>query len=99
MRIAGSAQGDYRLPADADLWASEFLAEAFDISKEAPRVRERYGKGLPKNVADGGPRILEQFLLQRGDPVRSPRGALCLFQFRFLTASVELQKLNHLELN
>ena len=31
LRIAGSAQGDYRLPADADLWASEFLAEAFDI--------------------------------------------------------------------
>ena len=31
LRIAGSAQGYYRLPANADLWASEFLAEALDI--------------------------------------------------------------------
>ena len=44
---------------------SSRLARALDISGEAPRVREQYGKGKPKNVADGGPRILEQFLMAR----------------------------------
>jgi hypothetical protein len=42
---------------------SSRLARALDISGESPRVREQYGKGKPKNVADGGPRILEQFLM------------------------------------
>jgi len=34
---------------------SSKLAEALDLEKEDPRVRERYGKGDPKNVGDGAP--------------------------------------------
>ena len=44
---------------------SSRLAEAMNLDLEDPRVRERYGKGLPKNVADGGPRNLEHFLMAR----------------------------------
>ena len=44
---------------------SSRLAEALDISKEDPRVRERYGKGDPKNFGDGAPRNLEHFLMAR----------------------------------
>jgi len=44
---------------------SSRLAEALDYRRESPRVVERYGKGIPGNVADGGPRILEQFLMAR----------------------------------
>ncbi len=44
---------------------SSKLVEALDLSKEDPRVRERYGKGDPKPVADGAPRITEHFLIAR----------------------------------
>ena len=44
---------------------SSKLASALDISREKAAVRERYGKGKPGNVADGGPRLLEQFLMAR----------------------------------
>ncbi|HUF61992.1 MAG TPA: DUF1501 domain-containing protein [Verrucomicrobiales bacterium] len=44
---------------------SSRLAEALDIEKEDPGIRERYGKGKPENVADGGPRLVEQFLMAR----------------------------------
>lgn len=44
---------------------SSKLARALDIQQENPRVRERYGKGIPGNVADGGPRLMEQFLMAR----------------------------------
>ena len=44
---------------------SSKLAKALDIQQENPRVRERYGKGIPANVADGGPRLMEQFLMAR----------------------------------
>ena len=44
---------------------SSRLAKALDIQQENPRVRERYGKGIPGNVADGGPRLMEQFLMAR----------------------------------
>ena len=44
---------------------SSKLAKALDIQQENPRVRERYGKGIPGNVADGGPRLMEQFLMAR----------------------------------
>ena len=44
---------------------SSRLAEALDLSKEETRVRERYGKGSTKPVADGAPRNLEHFLLAR----------------------------------
>ena len=44
---------------------SSKLAEALDLSKEDPKVRERYGKGDTKNFGDGAPRNLEHFLLAR----------------------------------
>ncbi len=44
---------------------SSKLAEALDISREDPRIREEYGKGDPKNRADGGPKNLEHFLIAR----------------------------------
>jgi hypothetical protein len=44
---------------------SSRLMEALDISKEDPRIRERYGKGDPKNRDDGGPKLMEHFLMAR----------------------------------
>ena len=44
---------------------SSRLAKALDLSKEDPRLRERYGKGTTKHQGDGAPRINEQFLLAR----------------------------------
>jgi hypothetical protein len=44
---------------------SSQLAEAFDLSKENPAVRERYGQGDAKNYGDGAPRNPEHFLLAR----------------------------------
>ncbi|MEZ5302633.1 MAG: DUF1501 domain-containing protein [Verrucomicrobiales bacterium] len=44
---------------------SSRLAEALNLDNESPKVRERYGKGDPKNFGDGAPRNLEHFLLAR----------------------------------
>lgn len=44
---------------------SSRLADALDLSKEDPEVRERYGKGDAKNFGDGAPRNLEHFLMAR----------------------------------
>ncbi|QGJ68499.1 DUF1501 domain-containing protein [Planctomycetales bacterium 10988] len=44
---------------------SSKLVEALDLSKEDPRVVERYGKGDPNNVLDGAPRMMEHFLMAR----------------------------------
>src|SRR3989442_1602903 len=44
---------------------SSRLAEALDISKEDAKIRERYGKGDPRNYGDGAPRNLEHFLVAR----------------------------------
>ena len=44
---------------------SSQLAEALDVSQEPESVRERYGKGDPRNYGDGAPRNLEHFLLAR----------------------------------
>lgn len=44
---------------------SSRLVEALDIEREDPRVRERYGKGDPKNRDDGGPKLMENFLVAR----------------------------------
>ena len=48
-----------------DILTSSRLAEALDLNQEDPAVRERYGKGDPKNFGDGAPRNLEHFLLAR----------------------------------
>ncbi|MDA1163845.1 MAG: DUF1501 domain-containing protein [Planctomycetota bacterium] len=44
---------------------SSRLADALDLSKEDPAVRERYGKGESANFGDGAPRNLEHFLMAR----------------------------------
>jgi hypothetical protein len=48
-----------------DILTSSRLAEALDVSREDPAVRERYGKGSPDRYGDGAPRNLEHFLLAR----------------------------------
>src|SRR5690606_15209615 len=44
---------------------SSRLADALDLSKEDPKVVERYGEGDPRNKADGGPRLMSHFLMAR----------------------------------
>ncbi len=44
---------------------SSKLADAMNLEKEDPRLRERYGRGTTKKVADGGPKSLDQFLMAR----------------------------------
>jgi len=44
---------------------SSRLLDALDISREDPKIRQRYGKGDPKNRDDGGPKLMEQFLAAR----------------------------------
>jgi len=44
---------------------SSRLMDALDVSKEDPRVVQRYGKGDPKNRDDGGPKLMEHFLIAR----------------------------------
>ena len=41
------------------------LLEALDIEKENPKVRASYGKGDPRNRDDGGPKLMEHFLIAR----------------------------------
>jgi hypothetical protein len=44
---------------------SNRLVAALDLSKEDPKLLERYGKGDPKPRGDAAPRMPEQFLLAR----------------------------------
>jgi hypothetical protein len=44
---------------------SSRLMEALDLAKEDPKVRARYGKGDPRNRNDGGPKLMEHFLIAR----------------------------------
>ncbi len=44
---------------------SSKLVEALDLKKEDPKLVERYGKGDPRNRDDGGPKLMEQFLVAR----------------------------------
>jgi hypothetical protein len=48
-----------------NILTSSRLMEALDLSKEPAKVRERYGKGDPRSVADGAPRNCEHFLIAR----------------------------------
>lgn len=48
-----------------DILTSSALADALDVSREPEHVRQRYGKGDPKRVADGAPMNLEHFLMAR----------------------------------
>jgi hypothetical protein len=44
---------------------SSWLAEALDVTKEDVGLRDRYGRGTPKCRDDGGPELLDQFLVAR----------------------------------
>jgi hypothetical protein len=44
---------------------SSKLVEALDLKQEDPKLVERYGKGDPRNRDDGGPKLMEQFLVAR----------------------------------
>ncbi len=46
------------------LTSSKLLA-ALDVEKEDPAIRERYGKGDPKNRDDGAPKLMEHMLTAR----------------------------------
>ena len=48
-----------------DILTSSRLLKALDISSEATKLRERYGKGTEKIQGDAAPRLNEQFLLAR----------------------------------
>jgi hypothetical protein len=44
---------------------SSKLLDALDIEKEDKKARTRYGQGDPKNRDDGGPKLMEHFLVAR----------------------------------
>ncbi|QDU07564.1 DUF1501 domain-containing protein [Gimesia aquarii] len=44
---------------------SSKLADALDITKEDQKLRDRYGRGTAKKAADGGPKLLDDFLTAR----------------------------------
>jgi hypothetical protein len=44
---------------------SSRLVSALDLRNEDPKVVERYGKGDPRNRDDGGPKLMEHFLVAR----------------------------------
>ena len=48
-----------------DVLTSNKLVEALDVTREDPRLRDRYGIGSSKNVDDGGPCWNDQFLIAR----------------------------------
>jgi hypothetical protein len=48
-----------------DLLTSHKLVEALDVTKEDPKVREKYGFGTSQNVDDGGPCWNDQFVVAR----------------------------------
>ncbi len=48
-----------------DILSSSRLVEALDVTKEAPRLRAKYGIGDMKPVDDGGPCCMDHFLMAR----------------------------------
>ena len=48
-----------------DVLTSPKLVQALDVSREPLYVRERYGKGSPRHLGDGGPMWNEQLLMAR----------------------------------
>ncbi|MFM7323227.1 MAG: DUF1501 domain-containing protein [Armatimonadota bacterium] len=48
-----------------DILTSSKLLTAMDLSKEDPKVRERYGKGIAQPQGDASPMLNEQFLAAR----------------------------------
>jgi len=64
---AGQMQALDRFTSGAfDVLTSSKLADALDLSKEDPKIRERYGTGQPYNYQfDGAPTVNEHLLLAR----------------------------------
>lgn len=63
---SGTMEGLDAFEQDAfGILTSNRLVDALDVSKEDPRLRERYGKGTDKVQGDAAPRLNEQFLLAR----------------------------------
>jgi hypothetical protein len=58
---------------------SSKLADALDLSKEDPKVVERYGRGDPKNRDDGGPKLMSHFLMARRLVEAGARCVTCAF--------------------
>jgi hypothetical protein len=58
---------------------SSKLVDALDLSKEDPRVVERYGQGDPHNRDDGGPKLMSHFLLARRLVEAGARCVTCAF--------------------
>ena len=48
-----------------DVLTSEKVAKALDLSREDPRLRDRYGKGPAGHLGDGAPMWNHQFLMAR----------------------------------
>ncbi len=48
-----------------DVLKSSKVADAMNVEKEDPRVRDRYGKGSPKHLGDGAPMWNDQLLIAR----------------------------------
>jgi hypothetical protein len=48
-----------------EILTSSKLVEALDVTREDPRLRAKYGYGDMKNVDDGGPCCMDQFLMAR----------------------------------
>jgi hypothetical protein len=60
---------------------SSKLAEALDLTKEDPRMLERYGKGDPAPRGDASPRMPEQFLIARRLVEAGARVVTCAYGF------------------
>jgi hypothetical protein len=58
---------------------SSKLADALDLSKEDPKVVERYGRGDAKNRDDGGPKLMSHFLVARRLVEAGARCVTCAF--------------------
>ena len=67
LHTSGQIEAIDRFTAGAfDVLTSSRLADALDLSKEDPRIRERYGTGQPYNYQfDGAPTVNEHLLLAR----------------------------------
>jgi hypothetical protein len=64
--MSGSFEGmDAFHRAAFEILTSRRLLDALDVSKEDPRLRERYGVGNMKNEADGPPCCMDHFLMAR----------------------------------
>ena len=59
----GGLDGIYRRA--FEVLSSDKVAQALDLSREDPRLRDRYGIGSPEPVDDAAPRWNDQFLIAR----------------------------------